>query len=223
MAEVEVILGWRGRAVTDNDGDRIGKLDEIFVDRETGKPEFALVDVGPLGLRSRLVPLAGAASVGEEIRVPYSKDQIKEAPDIQLDGEPDPEKEAELYRHYGLEYERAREEQPAAGEAVKRADERTAIDTGVRGAQKESGRESDSDESSRDQEMGGDGEALRDQATGERAGAGDGERPGGRPRLKRYVVTETVEKTVPVGGAEEAAEPVRKERRVEVEPEKTER
>jgi uncharacterized protein (TIGR02271 family) len=218
MAQVEVILGWRGRTVVDSDGDRIGKLDEIFVNQETEKPEFALVDVGLLGLRSRLVPLAGAASEGEEIKVPYSKDQIKEAPDVDVDGGTDPDQEARLYRHYGLNYEEARKGQPEAGEAADQAAERTAFDTGMRegsGRSAEPGSDAVQAESeSSEKTTGGkEDEAATERDQGEHSGAG-GERemtrseeelelstqtrPRGRARLKKYVVTEEVQRTVPV-------------------------
>jgi hypothetical protein len=237
MAQVEVILGWRGRTVTDSDGDRIGKLDEIFVDRETGKPEFALVDVGPLGLRSRLVPLAGAASVDEAIKVPYSKDQIKEAPDIKTDGEPKPEDEAKLYRHYGLDYDEARADQPETGEGAEQAAEKTAIDTGMRSAPAGSEAGPSGDARSRKEEaerQGGGSEGGQMTGSEEELQAGTATRPRTRARLKKYVVTEDVDEAVPVkreevhveresvGGTEaethvsEVSEQVRKER-VEVE------
>jgi hypothetical protein len=95
---------WRGRKVVDRDGETVGKLNEIYLDRETNRPEWALVNTGLLGTKSSFVPLKGAAPAGEDVRVVYTKDQIKDAPSIDADGELSQQEEAELYRHYGLEY-----------------------------------------------------------------------------------------------------------------------
>jgi uncharacterized protein (TIGR02271 family) len=95
---------WRGRTVVDRDGQKIGKLDEIYLDRETSQPEWALVNTGLLGTRSSFVPLHGASPAGDDVRVAYAKDQVKDAPSIEAEGELSQQEEAELYRHYGLQY-----------------------------------------------------------------------------------------------------------------------
>jgi uncharacterized protein (TIGR02271 family) len=95
---------WRGRTVTDRDGEKIGKLNEIYLDRETNQPEWALVNTGLLGTKSSFVPLKGAAPAGEDVRVAYAKDQVKDAPSVEADGQLSQLEESELYRHYGLEY-----------------------------------------------------------------------------------------------------------------------
>jgi uncharacterized protein (TIGR02271 family) len=95
---------WRGRTVIDRDGEKLGSLDEIYLDRETDQPEWALVKTGLLGTKSSFVPLQGAAPAGEDVRIAYAKDQVKDAPSIDPDGELSQQEEAELYRHYGLQY-----------------------------------------------------------------------------------------------------------------------
>jgi uncharacterized protein (TIGR02271 family) len=54
------------------------------------------------------VPLAGASPSGEAVQVPFSKQQIKDAPGVTADGELSQQEEAELYRHYGLDYSESR-------------------------------------------------------------------------------------------------------------------
>src|SRR5215210_3805840 len=95
---------WRGRTVLDRDGEKIGKLNEIYLDRETNEPEWALVNTGLLGTKSSFVPLKEATTAGDDVRVAYTKDQVKDAPSIEADGELSQREEAELYRHYGLRY-----------------------------------------------------------------------------------------------------------------------
>jgi uncharacterized protein (TIGR02271 family) len=104
MSGLTEVPDWRGRTVVDRDGEKIGKLNEIYLDRDTNQPEWALVNTGLLGTKSSFVPLHGAAPAGEDVRVAYASDRVKDAPSIEADGELSQQEEAELYRHYGLEY-----------------------------------------------------------------------------------------------------------------------
>jgi uncharacterized protein (TIGR02271 family) len=101
------ITDLRGEEVVDRDGDKIGKLDEIYLDQQTREPAWALVKTGLFGSASTFVPLQGAsrASDGEGLQVAYEKDHVKDAPNMEADGELSPEEEARLYRHYGLDYD----------------------------------------------------------------------------------------------------------------------
>jgi uncharacterized protein (TIGR02271 family) len=107
MAAFTEVSRWRGRTVVDRDGEKIGKLNEIYLDRETNRPEWALVNTGLLGTKSSFVPLSGAEPAGDDVRVAYAKDQVKDAPSVEADGELSQREEAELYRHYGLQYSAA--------------------------------------------------------------------------------------------------------------------
>src|SRR3954453_13856710 len=95
---------WRGCTVMDRSGDKIGKLDEIYLDQQTGRPEWALVNTGMFGSRSSFVPLSGAAQANDNVIVEWDKARVKDAPNIDADGELSQEEEAQLYRHYGLDY-----------------------------------------------------------------------------------------------------------------------
>ncbi len=91
-----------GSNVTSSDGDTVGKVEEIYLDQETDKPEWALVGTGTSG--SKFVPLAGASVEGDTLRVPFEEQKVKDSPDMLADGELSQKEEAELYRYYGLEY-----------------------------------------------------------------------------------------------------------------------
>lgn len=104
MPDHAEIMEWRGNEVVDQDGDKVGKLDEIYVDRETGQPEWAIVNTGLFGRKSSFVPLKDALREGEMIRVPYQKEQIKDAPNVDPDGEISQEDEQRVYAHYGIGY-----------------------------------------------------------------------------------------------------------------------
>jgi uncharacterized protein (TIGR02271 family) len=107
MSQFSQVYEWRGRTVVDRDGDKVGKLDEIYLDRQTDEPEWALVSTGMFGAKSSFVPLQGAAPSGEDVRVAYAKEQVKEAPRVEPDGELSEQEEGELYRHYGIDYSAA--------------------------------------------------------------------------------------------------------------------
>jgi len=167
MSAFTEVYGWRGRTVVDRDGEKIGKFDEIYLDRETNEPEWALVNTGLFGTKSSFVPLKGAAPAGEDVRVAVAKDQVKDAPSIDADGQLSQREEAELYRHYGLEYSEA--------DSGSDMPEATTPASGGRP---------------------GGGDAMT--RSEEELSVGTAERERGRARLKKYVVTEDVQETVPV-------------------------
>jgi sporulation protein YlmC with PRC-barrel domain len=81
------LLDAHGATVFTEDGSSAGKVDDIYLDRDTDNPEWALINTGLFGTRSTFVPLAKASSEGNEIVVPYTKEQIKGAPSMDADGE----------------------------------------------------------------------------------------------------------------------------------------
>ena len=89
----------RGAPVYDSAGDKIGKIDEIFYDYETNDPEWIGLGTGLIGSKRVLVPVRDARAEGEGVAVPYTKDHVKGAPDIDGD-EISHETEQELYAYY---------------------------------------------------------------------------------------------------------------------------
>ena len=82
MTDVSEVLEWPGRTVVATDGDKLGKIEHIYFDQETNRPEWALIDTGMFAGKSSFMPLQGATSNGEQVTAPYSKDQVKDAPQI---------------------------------------------------------------------------------------------------------------------------------------------
>jgi uncharacterized protein (TIGR02271 family) len=171
MTELTQVYEWRGRTVVDRDGEKVGTLDEIYLDRQTDEPEWALVSTGLFGSKSSFVPLEGAAPAGDDVRVAYAKEQVKDAPRVEADGELSEQEEGELYRHYGRDYE---------GGTLPEAS------TPATGGRPDT---ADRPDSSGDDAMTRSEEELR---------VGTTEREHGRVRLKKYVETEDVQQTVPV-------------------------
>ncbi|WP_207394175.1 PRC-barrel domain-containing protein [Actinomadura formosensis] len=115
MFEIEDIRQWRGRAVIDESGNRIGELEAVYVDTATDQPAFATVRTG-LPTRRRLVfaPLAGATVGPEHLRVARPKKEVRNAPAIHTDGELLAADEHAVFAHYGLGYEAAPDERRLA-------------------------------------------------------------------------------------------------------------
>src|SRR4029453_3350189 len=102
---IETAQGWLGRVMVDRDSNKIGEVVDIYLDNETDRPEWAVVRTGLFGLRSTFVPPPEAREVGDELQVPHQRLQVKQAPNIEPDGQLSAAEEAELYRHYGLDYD----------------------------------------------------------------------------------------------------------------------
>lgn len=99
------IAEWRGKMLVDRDGDKIGKLDDVYVDVETDEPMFGTVKEGLIGRHLTFVPLGGITIGPDNLQVRVSKEQVKEAPNIEPHGdELSQEDESVLYHHYRLNY-----------------------------------------------------------------------------------------------------------------------
>jgi hypothetical protein len=93
---------WRELVVVDRESATVGTIETFYLDQTSGLPTWALVHTGWLGDRRRFVPLAAAVEVDGEIRLPYTKAQIREAPAVASDGELGADDELALVGHYGL-------------------------------------------------------------------------------------------------------------------------
>jgi len=180
MPDVDTVRSWQGRMMVDRDGDRIGTIDAIYVDDQTGEPEWALVNTGFFGTRSTFVPIAQAAARGDQVQVPYDKQRVKDAPNMDPDGHLSEQEEQELWRHYGLEY--------GGGDAA----------AGTTGGTDTGRAETDQDRDTVGRDVWG---PTTDQAmtrSEEELRVGTQTRERGRARLRKYVTTEHQQLTVPV-------------------------
>jgi hypothetical protein len=108
---------WRTMAIVDRDGATVGTISELYLDRMTGQPTWALVSTGLFGSKHTFVPLLEAAELRDGLQVPYEKAHIKDAPRIDLDGQLTPEEEARLFAHYRIDYEPPSDVPPDAAPA----------------------------------------------------------------------------------------------------------
>ncbi|MGY1762461.1 PRC and DUF2382 domain-containing protein, partial [Geodermatophilus sp. SYSU D00805] len=220
-----------GTTAVDADGDKIGKVSEVYLDDETGRPEWATVHTGLFGTKETFVPLAQADLSGDTLRFPYDKAKVKDAPKIDTDGHLSPQEEQELYRYYGLGSGTGTDTTPqtqtgtagtagttgTAGVAGTTGTTETAGVAGTAGTAGLAG--TDRDRDGRPDHTGEAGVVGRDISgpttdnamtrSEERLNVGTRTEEVGRARLRKYVVTENVTETVPVS---------REEVRVEREP-----
>lgn len=186
------------------DGDKIGSLGQVYADDDNGQPTWVTARTGLFGTSESFIPLEGARLDGADLVVPYSKDQVKDAPRVDADGHLDPAEEDRLYEHYqlngGVTYSEAADghraasgrtaEQSAAGLAATERDAGFAAagSAGTYGAA--------------DERTGGGTAGLGDDdamtRSEERVNVGTERQAAGRARLRKYVVTENVTQTVPV-------------------------
>jgi uncharacterized protein (TIGR02271 family) len=172
MTQPGRVAEMRGMTLIDRDGQRIGKIEDLYVDDEDGQLEWALVHTGLFGVKKSFVPLRGATRQDGDVQVPVTKEQVKDAPRIGVDSELSGEEEGRLYEHYGFSFaaggaptsttaDQAAMPQPATGTTAGSAD----------------------DAMTRSEEELEAGTQIRER---------------GRARLRKYVVTEQQQVTVPV-------------------------
>jgi sporulation protein YlmC with PRC-barrel domain len=102
--DIDTALDWQGRTVADRSGEKIGKLEEIFLDAESGIPAWGSVGSGLFGRRQSLLPLGEVEAGEDQLRVPFDKDHVLGAPQTEPDVELSRAEEEALYGHYGLDY-----------------------------------------------------------------------------------------------------------------------
>jgi sporulation protein YlmC with PRC-barrel domain len=96
---------WYGKMLVDRNGEKIGKLQDVYVDVETDEPQFATVKEGFIGRHLTFVPLSGIHVGPDDLQVEVTKEQVRSAPDIEMHGEElSQEDESALYHHFEQNY-----------------------------------------------------------------------------------------------------------------------
>src|SRR3954469_15088364 len=206
MIGTETISRVIGQDVYDASGQKIGSASEGYLDDESGQPEWGTVKTGLFGTKESCVPIRDADLTDDGVRVPVSKDQVKDAPKIDTDGHLSPEEEQNLYRHYSMDAGGGYQTTQTTG--MQTTQQTTGTTTGV-----QSGTESTTgmagtgytDTDARGT-VGHDtsGPTTDDAMTRseERLNVGTRSEEIGRARLRKYVVTENATETVPVSREE---------------------
>lgn len=200
-----------GQDVYGADGEKIGRVGQIYLDDVTGKPEWATVQTGLFGTKESFVPIAQADLAGDGVRVPFEKATVKDAPRVEADqGHLSQDEEAELYRHYGMDYSQEQSDSGLPDGFDNAPTGRSTSDGSEDGDQFAAAgqlreRDRDGDGVFDDAEAGAVGHDTSGPTTDEamtrseeRLKVGTEKVETGRVRLRKYVVTEEQTVTVPV-------------------------
>ncbi|MDX6302695.1 MAG: hypothetical protein QOF53_3909 [Nocardioidaceae bacterium] len=206
------------------DGDKIGKVGQLFLDDQTGRPEFVTVNTGLFGNKETFIPVSDATFNGDRLTLPFGKDQVKDAPNVDAEGgHLDQSEERRLYDYYGMSYDKSASDTGYAGNAG------TVGAGGDRGNAGIAGTSGDSGTLGNETRVGTGGTSGDSSSTGTLGNAGTGGTGGtegydtsgpttddamtrseetlrvgttsqeaGRARLRKYVTTEQETHTVPV-------------------------
>lgn len=99
------VAEWHGKMLIDRDGEKIGKLQDVYVDVETDEPQFVTVKEGFIGRHLTFVPLGGITIGPDDLQVSMTKEQVQSAPNLEQHGEElSGADESALYHHYELNY-----------------------------------------------------------------------------------------------------------------------
>jgi len=183
---IDDLLNRKGNILS-TDGDKIGSIGQVYADDDSGQPSWVTAKTGLFGSSESFVPLEGARIEGDDVVVPYTKDQVKDAPRVDVDGHLEPSEEERLYQHYQL-----------SGGGRTYTDATTGHNAGTAGI-------AGTDRTDRYDERGTVGHDTSGPTTDdamtrseERLNVGTEKQEAARVRLRKYVTTENVTKTVPV-------------------------
>ena len=170
--------GWVGRDALDRAGDKVGKVESIYNDEQTGRPEWVAVRTGLFGHKVTFAPIAGSKQHGDDLQLAYDKDVIKDAPNCEAEGHLSEDEERHLFAHYQLQWDN-----PTTGYG-----DQNRADAGFDAGRDDRG-EAGTEARRGDDAMTRSEEELR---------VGTERRATGRVRLRKYIVTEQRQITVPV-------------------------
>jgi hypothetical protein len=149
MLQEDEVRSWINRTVLDKSGHKIGMVSRIFIDDATSQPEWATVKTGLFDRGSSFIPIEGMRLDGQDLHVPWDREQVKDAPLVDENdaGHLTPEEEVQLYRHYARQQLSAGDadvdgdghEEPVGGGGERQVDGGAARDRGLDTMQVKSG------------------------------------------------------------------------------------
>ncbi|WP_409490846.1 DUF2382 domain-containing protein [Amycolatopsis sp. cmx-11-12] len=187
-------------AVVDPTGNKLGKVGNVYLADATHQPEWITVKTGLFGTKESFVPLSGAHADKDGVHVRVDKAAVSDAPRIDADGHLSMEESAQLYKHYGLPMPRTspdgRMDDRARGKGRSGMDDAAAGKGAMGGTGRgKPGMDAGTGKKDRDAEH----SMTRSE---ERLKVGTEQVETGHVRLRKYVVTEEQQVTIPVSHEE---------------------
>ncbi|MEP7022432.1 MAG: PRC and DUF2382 domain-containing protein, partial [Actinomycetota bacterium] len=180
-----------GLTAIDDEGTKIGKVGQVYLDDQTGQPVWVTISTGLFGTRESFAPLHGSQADGDSLQLAVSKDMVKDAPSVDTDSHISGAESDELLSYYAGHL--GDSSQAADGDYApgQHADDTTTGREDLAGQPEVHG-------------QGTPGNAADDAMTRseEQLHVGTEQVETGRVRLRKHVVTEQVTQTVPVSHEE---------------------
>ena len=174
---------YMGKTAVDTQGDKIGSVGQVYVNDESGQPDWITVNTGLFGMKENFAPLHGSTFDGDNLVLPFDKTVVKDSPDVADSSHLDPDEQQSLYSYYA---------QYLGGVAGTYA--QTGTDTQYQEGTNTRGTEGyDTSGPTTDEAMTRSEEHLN---------VGTQQVEAGRARLRKYVVTEQQTVSVPVSHEE---------------------
>jgi len=101
--QVEKIEDWAGQEVVASDGEKVGKLEDVYYAGESGEAILACVKTGRLGRKLHVVPLEGSAVARDHLKIAYTKSEVENGPRVDGGAELGPAQQDEVARHFGID------------------------------------------------------------------------------------------------------------------------
>jgi uncharacterized protein (TIGR02271 family) len=173
-----------GKHAVDSAGDKIGTIEQVYLNDASGQPEWVTVKTGLFGSKESFAPLQGATDHGNDVQLAVTKDVIKGAPNVDNDGHTSDDEQKALWDYYAGQLGWNTQSETRADYDYQSSNDDRADLAGQPGIQ---GR--DTSGKTTDDAMTRSEEQLR---------VGTQQVEAGRAKLRKYVVTENVSQTVPL-------------------------
>lgn len=189
MTNAQGPAAYAGKTAVDQQGDKIGSVGQVYVNDESGQPDWITVNTGLFGMKESFAPLHGSSLDGDNVVLPFDKAVVKDAPDVSDSSHLDSDEQQSLYNYYA-KYLQGGDQGHAVVDTA--TDTAPRVDT--------SGSENDRGTAGYDTS----GPTTDDAMTRseEHLNVGTQRVEAGRARLRKYVVTEQQTVTVPVSHEE---------------------
>lgn len=129
--DIERIEDWVGQEVVDPDGEKLGKLEDVLFGVGSQDAVAATVKSGLLGRKHHLVPLQGASVTRDSVRVPFKKEQLKGAPQVEPGADVSDYQRNDAGRHFGLDLSGSGALESGAARSARETDARQAKEKAV--------------------------------------------------------------------------------------------
>ena len=173
-----------GKNAVDSDGDKIGTIEQVYLNDASGEPEWVTVKTGLLGNKESFAPLQGATDHSGDVQLAVTKEIVKGAPNVDNDGHTNDSEQKALWDYYAGQLGWNTQSETSADYDYRSSNDDRADLAGQPGIQGQ-----DTSGKTTDDAMTRSEERLR---------VGTQQVQAGRAKLRKYIVTENVTQTVPL-------------------------